>query len=334
MKPLVLGASGFVGSWILRELTKRNYYPSVFGRQSTDLISSIPCRFFQGDFNNYQSLSKAADNCDTIFHAAAYYPVYSLHREKQYRKAMNELETVITVAREKNIKKFIFISAPAALFASKKALNMSTYYLIKHSLHKRVEEEIIRGLPGIIIVPAGCFGPGDSKVVTGRVILEIVSRRLRMIIEGKMSIVDVRDAARSIADAAIYGRTGAIYQLTSWNCMCSDFIRKVTSLAGIPAPRIKVPYIISKSAARIIEHIQFYTTGGKPFLPETGPDMMRFGEYLDPSLAKEELGFHCLPIDKTISDAIEWFSTNNYLTKRNKINFSKLPEFNLKEIFG
>jgi dihydroflavonol-4-reductase len=333
MKALVLGGSGFIGSWIVRELLSRNFHPSALSRQKKESFPDPLINIIQGDCKNYRDMQSAIGDHDTLFHAASFYPDYSLQRDRQFKTALNELDNVLIAARESKVSRFVYISSPTVINASEKSLDLSTYCYIKYYLHKRVEEEIKKGLPGIIIVPGGCFGPGDAKVVTGRVILEILSRRLKMICEGKMNIVDVRDVARTSVDAAILGTVGAAYQLGNWNCLVSEFVERVAYLAGIPAPKKKVPYILSKSAAKFIEHLQFFTFGGKPFLPETGLDMVNFSNYLDSSLAVKELSFTALPVNKTLYDSINWYRTNNYLTGESKINFSRLPEFRLKEKF-
>jgi dihydroflavonol-4-reductase len=276
----------------------------------------------------------AMSGSDTIFHAASFYPDYSLRREQQLQTALSEFQNVIKAAKENKISRFIFISSPTVIAAGKESVESSTYCKIKYYLHKLMEDEIKNGFPGIIVIPGGCFGPGDRKVITGRVILEIISRRLRIICEGKMNVVDVRDVARSTVDAAIKGKTGSVYQMGNWNCLASEFVQKVASLAGIPPPTLKVPYKLSKEIAGFLEYLQFYTIGGKPFLPETGLDLVNFCSDLNSSLAVKDLGFTTLPIDKTLTDSIDWYKTNNYLTNTYKINFSRFPEFRLQEKFG
>jgi dihydroflavonol-4-reductase len=333
MKALVLGGSGFIGSWIIRELLSRKIYSSSFCRQKTESFHDPLINLIKGDCKNYEDMLSAVAGHDTLFHAASFYPDYSLQRERQFKTALTELDNVLNAAKENKVKRFVYISSPTVINASEKSIDLSTYCYIKYHLHKRVEEEIAEGFPGIIVIPGGCFGPGDAKVVTGRIILEILSRRLKMICEGRMNIVDVRDVARSCVDAAVQNKIGKTYQFGNWNCLVSEFVEKVANLAGIPAPKNKIPYFISKSAAKFIEHLQFFTFGGKPFLPETGLDMVNFSNYLDSSIAVKELNFTALPVDKTILDAINWYKTNNYLTHELKINFGRLPEFRLEEKF-
>jgi dihydroflavonol-4-reductase len=301
MKALVLGGSGFIGSWIVRELLSRKFHSSSFCRQKTESFHDPLINIIQGDCKNYRGYAVCCWWPRYTFSCCFFLSRLFSSAGASVQNSINELDNVLIAAKENKVRRFVYISSPTVINASEKSIDLSTYCYIKYYLHKRVEEEIKKGLPGIIIVPGGCFGPGDAKVVTGRVILEILSRRLKMICEGKMNIVDVRDVARTSVDAAILGTVGAAYQLGNWNCLVSEFVERVAYLAGIPAPKKKVPYILSKSAAKFIEHLQFFTFGGKPFLPETGLDMVNFSNYLDSSLAVKELSFTALPVNKTLS---------------------------------
>ena len=330
MKPLVLGGAGFIGSWILKELNSRNYPVNILSRKNNGLLNTDRCRIFSGDCTNAVLLEKAMEGCNTIFHAAPYYPVYSVRKYEQYNIAMNELNNIVKTAKKNNIKKFIFISAPTVLSAAKESHEISTYCFIKYHLHKKMEDEIRNGFPAVIVIPGGCFGPGDWKVITGRVILEIISRRLRIIVDGIMNVVDVRDVARSIVNASLSGRIGTNYQLGNWNCTLSQFANKVAEIADIPPIKIKVPYLICKNIAKLVELIQYNTVGGTPLFPEVGLDLVHFGSYLDSTDAIKDLNFTACPVEKTIYDSIEWYRYNDYLTVDGKINSKRIPAFRLR----
>jgi dihydroflavonol-4-reductase len=327
MKTLILGGSGFIGSWILKELNSRNYTVNVLSRTNNGHIESSKLKLFTGDCNNPIHLDQAMDSCDVVINAATYYPVYSVKRYEQLNTAKNELNTILNAAKEHNIKKFIFISTPTVLSASNESLSMSTYCFIKYYLHKKIECEINNGFPATIIIPGGCFGPGDWKVITGRVILEIISRRLRITIDGIMNVVDVRDVAKGVVEAALHGKTGATYQLGNWNCSFYEFAEKVAEIANIPPIRLKASYIMSKNISRLIELIQYYSIGGRPIFPEVGLDIVHFGSFLNSEEAIKDLNFTTLPVEKTVFDSIEWYRVNGYLKVNDKINFDRFPVF-------
>lgn len=327
MKVLILGGSGFIGSWILKELISRKLKVNILSRKNVDIPESHSCKVFYGDCGNKEDIENAIEGCDTIFHAASYYPVYSVKKYEQYNKAVQQLDTVIEASKKHGIKRFVFISTPTVLSPTKESLEASTYCFIKYHLHRRMEEEIDKGFPGIIIIPGGCFGPGDRKVITGRVILEIVSRRLRVMVNGIMNVVDVRDVARGTVDAALKAEAGSCYQLGNWNCTFYEFAKIVTEIADLPPIKYKLPYIMCKNISRLLELLQYYSFGGNPVFPEVGLDLIHFGSYIDPGKAIKELKFTTLPVEKTIYDSIEWYRVNNYLTLDGKINIKRLPAF-------
>lgn len=312
MRTLVLGGTGFVGSWIVRALLDRGHETVVLGHARGDLDPRAD--FMAGDFRDPIAVRRAMTCCEGVIDAGAYYPRYSIHREEQKELALTELRVILNAARMTGIRSFVFTSTLSVANNDPHAQLYSTYHYIKKALHDEVVKAIAEGLPGSIAIPGACFGPGDTKPTTGRAIVEIASRRLRFVLEGKMNVVDVRDVAKAEVIMLERAAPGSVYQLGNWNCMCSEFTTRVAGIAGVPPPHIQVPYWPSKLAALAMEEIQFHAGAHLPLLPQSGLDLIHYGAFLDSSAAVRDLEWAPRPVDETIADTIAWFRQHHYLS--------------------
>ena len=83
MKALVTGATGLVGSHIVRALLRRGHSVRALRRASSDCtaIDGLPVDIAYGDVLTAEGLADAAATCDVVFHAAADFSYWGKSRE-------------------------------------------------------------------------------------------------------------------------------------------------------------------------------------------------------------------------------------------------------------
>ena len=114
-KVLVTGGSGFIGYHLVRRLCQENVAVRCLVRQtsSRSLLQSFEIEYCVGELNDRESLRKAVDGCDTIFHAAG------LVRARNYQEfeAVNRFGTenlAKAAAGTSSPPVFIYVSSLAA----------------------------------------------------------------------------------------------------------------------------------------------------------------------------------------------------------------------------
>ena len=88
MKALITGANGFLGSAVLRLLVSEGYDVCVLVRPNADKrnLEKFDLKIIEGDLQNTESLKRAVDSCDQVFHVAADYRLWVPDPEQMYKK--------------------------------------------------------------------------------------------------------------------------------------------------------------------------------------------------------------------------------------------------------
>ena len=81
-------------------------------------------------------------------------------------------------------------------------------------------------------------------------------------------------------------------------------------LAGVSAPKVRIPYAVAWTAAQVDEVIS-RITGTPPKAPIAGVRMARYKMYFNPEKAVRELGLPQTPPREALSDAIDWFRSHS-----------------------
>src|ERR1700691_4620217 len=84
---LVTGATGFVGNHVARQLLSQGSSVRVLVRKksSLDHLSGLLVDCVEGDLCNADSLRRAVDGVQRVFHVAADYRLWTKHPEEIYR---------------------------------------------------------------------------------------------------------------------------------------------------------------------------------------------------------------------------------------------------------
>ena len=115
MKVLVTGAAGFVGSHITEKCVELGYQVKAFihynSKNHWGWLESSPCKseieVISGDIRDYDSVSAAMKDVDTVFHLAALIGIpYSYHSPDAYVDTnIKGTLNVVQAARELGIEK-------------------------------------------------------------------------------------------------------------------------------------------------------------------------------------------------------------------------------------
>ena len=117
MKSLVTGATGFLGSAVMRCLLTAGHEVRVLVRPGSNRknLENFPVEISEGDLLDHQSLKRAVSGCDNLFHVAADYRLWVPDPETMYGINVRGTQALIIAAAEAGIKRIIYTSSVATL---------------------------------------------------------------------------------------------------------------------------------------------------------------------------------------------------------------------------
>jgi dihydroflavonol-4-reductase len=327
MKKLVTGATGFIGSAIVRELLKDGEEIKILLRKTSDTrnIDRLDVERVYGDIRDGDSMKAALKGCDTLYFTAAFYAHWTPNTDLLYEVNVGGTKASLKAALEAGVEKVVYTSTNNAIGASgpvptneEAVFNYwksgDHYSMSKYIAENEARIFALRGLPVVIVNPTLVIGTNDIKPTpAGQMLIDVVKGKLPGYIDGGINIIDVEDVARGHILAAKKGRVGERYLFGNRNITVYEYLKVIADIAGARPPRIKIPYHLALVLGYAFECGALITK--KPPVFTAGE--IRIGkmtEWYDCSKAVNELGLPQTPIDRTLRKAITWFRENGYLS--------------------
>ena len=185
MSTMVTGATGFIGSHIVRKLVERGEKVKVLLRKTskTKNIDDIDVEKVYGDVLDKESLLNAFKGCDTLYHSAGFVSFRKTDYKKMSDINITGADNVLSAAMESGIKKVLFTSSVAAIGPEmeKKYITEETEFEIydknigyindKYDAEQFARSYIEKGLPITILNPSVCLGAGDVNLSSSASVL-------------------------------------------------------------------------------------------------------------------------------------------------------------------
>ncbi len=327
MKTLVTGASGYIGSAVVRELLEAKHKVKALVRKggSRRNLDGLDIELAEGDITDFHSVKAALQGCDRVFHLAAIYAIWLPEPKMMQWVNVQGTKNVLEACLQKKIKKVVYTSSVAALGAHGKErpadesaqFNLwhtkDNYYISKFQAEQAALEYHRRGLPLVIVNPTNPCGPRDvAPTPNGRLIIDIIKGKLPGYVDGGINVSDIGDTAKGHALAMEKGRPGEKYILGNTNISIKEYFDLIAQTGGGKAPSLKIPKSAAVASGYLYQLLAEITR--KP--PMTTAAWVRVGSeysFWDSSKAIEELGMPQTPIQESIQSAIDWFKENDYL---------------------
>lgn len=329
MKTLVTGTTGFLGSSIARSLLDAGRNVRVLVRKNADLanIKGLDVEKVEGDLRDTDSLKRALDGCSVLYHAAAYYSLWSKDSGAMYDINVQGTRNILEAARELNLERVVYTSTVGCIGLNhdKTPANESTpfdqtllcndYKRSKYQAEQVALEMADKGLPVVIVNPSAPVGPHDIKPTpTGQIVLDFMLGKMPAYLDTGLNLIDVRDCAKGHLLAEEKGRVGERYILGNKNLSLKQILDLLAPMAKRKAPSIQMPYAVAYAAGWTCEMISDLITHKAPAVPLGGVKMAKHHMYFDPTKAVRELGLPQNPVETALKDAVDW--TREHLLPR------------------
>ena len=337
---VVTGASGFIGSAVVRALLARKAQVVALIEPAGDVrnLEGLDVELIEVDVRDGDALTKACDGARFIFHLAAMYRFWAPQPKDFYDVNVGGVLNVVEAARHAGCERIVYTSTVGVLgldgAAHGEAADETCYADVAHlfGLYKRTkyvaEHEVLRaaaqGAPISLVLPTFPIGPGDVRPTpTGKLVLDFLNGKIPAFVDTTLNVVHVDDLANGHLLALERGAIGRSYIVGGENMGMGPFLAGLAAATGLPAPRVQVPRALALGVGALSQLVEGRILKREPFAALEAARMSTTNMMFTDARARHELGYSSRPASEAMADAARWFAENGYVNpkRRHLIHF-------------
>ena len=318
---LVIGANGFLGSHVTRQLVADGHQVRVMVRAGANTISidDLDVQRFVGDIWDNEVLREAMAGCDDVYYCVVDARGWLSDPAPLFHTNVEGTRNVLDIAKDQGLHRFIFTSSYVTV-ERRRGKTTSETDIIKDKgitpyVRSRVqaEELVLRyarehNLPAIAMCVSTTYGTGDwGRTPHGAIIAGAAFGKLPFVMGGiELEAVGVTDAARAMILAAERGLVGERYLISEKMISNAEVARIAAVEAGVPPPAKTIPLPLAyalaamgTAKARLQKTDEKLSLGSLRLMRAEGP--------LDHGKAVRELGWQPRPVEESVREAARFW---------------------------
>jgi nucleoside-diphosphate-sugar epimerase len=328
---LITGPTGFIGTHLVKALIDKDSEIAILIRNKSSLDPSFKnagIKIIEGDLTNIESLKKATENIDTIYHLAGYIGGAQPKDELFDQVNVKGTENLLKAAKINNVDKIVVVSSVAALGDVKEGQESTKCFPINQYGKSKLKMENIcqkyaqsSKLKIIILRPSSIYGPREKGSFFN--IIQGLRKNKFMIVgngENRLNYLYIDDFVNVLI------KSGEIIKLKKVNfetfiisgkaISMNQFINTLTKVLGVKKP-IKIPYFVGLLIALFFEFIQLIIKNKKMPINLHRLKTMTLDRSFDISKAKRVLNFtQKVSLDEGTRKYIQWLDKLNSEEKK------------------
>jgi nucleoside-diphosphate-sugar epimerase len=210
---LVTGATGFLGSELIRQLLLKGEQVRAIMRDTSVIPALLKnekkIEWFKADILDYFALNDAMEGISKVYHCAAFISFDPADKKKMNKINVEGTVNLLNASIEKNISRFLHVSSVAALGENNKdefitekdqweySPDRSAYSISKYESEMEVFRATAEGLNTIIVNPSIIIGKNAGKQGSGA-LFESIQKGLKYYPGGSFGYVHVEDVAKAM----------------------------------------------------------------------------------------------------------------------------------------
>lgn len=318
---LVTGGTGFLGEAVVRRLLEvGGYRVRALARSGSPVLEDLGVELVRCDLTeDADELAAALDGCDAVFHLAGMVSRDPDDGQRMMRLHVDGTRALLAACARAGVKRVVMASTSGTVAVADddrprdetagyatELVSGWPYYLSKIYQEKealRLAEQL--GLELVVVNPSLLLGPGDRRLSSTGDVRRFLNRQIPSVPDGGINFVDVRDAAAATVTALTRGRAGERYLLGGPNWSFQEFFGRLSRVAKVAPPRLKVPRKLARWGASAIESIYRSLDREAP-VDRISVEMGERYWYIDSSKAARELDFVHRDPTLTLADTVRY----------------------------
>lgn len=326
MKTFITGANGYIGTRLVKRLLRDGHEVNVMIRNPKDATELVNkgAQLFSGDIFSDKKLLEGMQDCDVVFHLAAFAKPFSKDPDIPYRTNVEGTKSVLNSARKAGVKRVVVTSTAGTMGYSRTGgivdenTNIDPDYHTEYERTKSISEKVSFAIAGdgldvIVVNPSRVFGPGKlSKSNSITRIMKLYGQGLWRIVPGDGSAIGnyafIDDVVEGHILAARNGKSGQRYILGGENVSFDDLFDTLGKAYGSKRKMIKVS---AGNLKRIASFSGFFLelAGRPPLIPPNWIDKYLRNWNLSCNKAISDLSYTVTPFNKAIEETVKWMKT-------------------------
>jgi dihydroflavonol-4-reductase len=331
MTALVIGANGYLGSHVTRQLVADGQDVRVMVRPNATTIGidDLEVTRFLGDIWDDDVLREAMAGCDVVYYCVVDTRGWLRDPSPLFRTNVDGTRNVLEVAKHAGLKRFVFTSSYVTVgrkrgrvateddaivdgggMSPTKRLRGLTPYVRSRVQAENLVMEYARdhGLPAVAVGISTTYGSGDwGRTPHGAIIAGAAFGKLPFVMKGiQLEAVGIDDAARAMLLAADKGRIGERYLISEKMITNAEVARIAAEAAGVPPPARSISLPVTYAMAAL-GSAKARLKGTDEQFSLDSLRLMRAEAPVDCSKAKRELGWQPRPVEESIRDAAKFW---------------------------
>jgi dihydroflavonol-4-reductase len=318
---LVIGANGYLGSHVTRQLVDDGHDVRVMVRDGANTIGidDLKVTRFVGDIWNNHALREAMAGCDDVYYCVVDTRGWLKDPAPLFRTNVEGTRNVLEIAKDAGLHRFIFTSSYVTVGRKRGFVATEDDVISNRGLtpyvRSRVQAENLvmqyaydQGLPAVAMCVSTTYGSGDwGRTPHGAIIAGAAFGKLPFVMKDiELEAVGVDDAARALILAAERGELGERYLISDKMISNVEVVRIAAEAAGVPAPAKSVPLMTSWAMAAF-GSAKARLKGTDEQLSIGSLRLMRAEAPVDCSKARRELGWQPRPVEESIREAARFW---------------------------
>jgi len=320
----VTGATGFLGTNLVKELVAQDWQVHIIHRNSSNLkyISTLNVEKKIGSIEDIDALlNSIPQNIDAIFHVAANTSFWSRFNQEQYRTNVIGTQNVIKAAQIRNVGRLIHTSSLSVYGFHSKRINEKTpsnaldsginYFITKYLAEQEIKKAISKGLDAVILNPAHIVGPYDTHNW-----VQIFNNVNRGKMPGIPNTLGTFTYAPEVAKAHIKafekGKKGESYLLGGVEASMLQFVNTIESLLG-KSISTKTTSLWVLKLATMAYQLGAIINDKEPILTPEKTKLLSHNVLCDDSKAQAELDFIITPLEEIVAATFQWLKQEKML---------------------
>ncbi len=309
MRVLVIGATGFIGKNLVKELVRKNYEVICLVRKSSKKKGINFLRNLNVEL--YYSKTNLIKEIDVIYHVVGLLGGFNIPNEEYWKVNYFFTKSILKLCRN---QKFIYISSSGVLGPIEEGNEISSYNPTSTYEKTKVEaEKLVKKYKNhIIIRPGLVFGPYDLHLLQ---LFRYVKKSLFFIIGNGKNLIqplfvdDLVDVLIKCMNLKIKNET---FLVAGEKISFKEFYRKIAKGIDVPVNNIKIPVQAICPLVFLFEHVSRLIKL-KPILTMGRIKLLTQTRTYDIKKIKTYFNFRPTPLEQALKKTITFYKKEGCL---------------------